>query len=324
MLWKAGLALLLSVALNAAEPERVEFDWAALHLRAMGLLQQGKVAESQRLLEDSIQGARLRGESSTGLAGALNDLGTVYQNEGRLREAECAYREALSHLTRLPGANLRVGLTLWNVATLRLAEGKPSEAEKLYLDAKRILSSGDRTPSPELAVVLCGLADVYRETGRYEEARRAAEDALKIMRGTGHDSQVGVAVFLLGKIAISQHREAEAEELVRRATELWRTSLGPHHPAYASGLATLATVLARKNPSEAVRLFDASLQILEKYVGAEHVWTGYTLLAYAKHLETIGRKKEGQQLKRQGEAILARHFRENLLGHTIDIKAFVK
>ena len=90
MMWKLGLALLLSVALRAAEPERVEFDWVALHLRVMGLLQQKNVAESQRLLEDSIQGARLRGESSIGLATALNDLGSLFHDEGRFREAERA------------------------------------------------------------------------------------------------------------------------------------------------------------------------------------------------------------------------------------------
>jgi tetratricopeptide (TPR) repeat protein len=324
MLWKAGLVLLLSVALAGAEPKSVEFDWVALHLRVMGLLQQRKIAESERLLEDSIHRARLRGESSIGLARALNDLGSLFQDEGRYREADRAYREALSHLTRLPGAILPMGVTLGNVATLRLAEGKPSQAENLYLDARRILSTGDRTQSPELAVVLCGLSDVYWETRRYADATRAANSALDMLRGSGHDSQVGVALFLLGKIAISQHREADAEELVRRATELWRNSLGPEHPTYLSGLATLAIMLAIKNPSEAVRVFDESLQTFDKYVGAEHVWTGYVLLAFAKHLETIGRKKEGKELKRRAEAILARNFRENLLGQTLDIKAYVK
>jgi tetratricopeptide (TPR) repeat protein len=324
MLWKVGWALLLSVALTAAEPKSVESDWLALHLRVMVLLQQRKGAESERLLEDSIHEARLRGESSTGLARALNDLGSLFQDEGRFREAERAYREALSHLTRLPGAILPMGVTLGNVASLRLAEGKASEAEKLYLDARRILSSGDRSQSLELAVVLCGLADVYSETGRYADATRAAHSALDMLRGSEHDSQVGVALFLLGKIAISQHHEAEAEELVRRATESWRTSLGPDHPTYVSGMATLAIMLAIKNPSEAVRVFDEALQTLEKSVGAEHVWTGYALLAFAKNLETIGRKKEGKEMKRRGEAILGRHLRENLLGQTLDIKAYAK
>jgi tetratricopeptide (TPR) repeat protein len=324
MLWKVGLTLLLSIALTAAEPKNVEFDWVALHLRVMGLLQQRKVAESERLLDESIHAARLRGETSNGLARALNDLGSLFQDEGRLREADRVYREALAQLTRLPGGILPMGVTLGNVANLRLAEGKPSEAEKLYLDARRILSNGDRTQSPELAVVLCGLADVYWETRRYADATRAAQTALDMLRGPGHDSQVGVALFLLGKIAISQHREADAEELVRRAVELWRISLGPDHPTYVSGLATLAIVLATENPSEAVRVFDDALQTLEKYLGAEHMWTGYALLAFANHLETFGRKKEGKELKRRGEAILARHFRENLLGQTLDLKAYAK
>jgi tetratricopeptide (TPR) repeat protein len=301
-----------------------EFDWVVLHLRVKGLLQQRKVAESERLLEDSIHSAESRGESSIGLARALNDLGSLFQDEGRFREADRAYRKALSHQSRLSGAILPMGVTLGNVANLRLAEGKPSEAEKLYLDARRILSTGDRTQSPELAVVLCGLSDVYWETRRYADATQAAHSALDMLQGSEHDSQIGVALFLLGKIAISQHREAEAEKLIRRATELWRTSLGPDHPTYVSGLATLAIVLAKKNPSEAVRVFDESLRTLEKFVGSDHRWTGYALRAFAEHLDTIGRKKEGKELKRRGEAILARHFRENMLGRTLDIKAFAK
>src|SRR5262245_5148518 len=146
-LWKVGLALLLSVALTAAEPKSVEFDGVALNLRAVGPLPQRTVAESERLLEDSIHRARSLGESSIGLARALNDLGSLFQDEGRFREAERAYREALSHLRRLPGASLPMGVTLENLANLSLAQGKPSEAEKLYLDARRILSTGDRTQS---------------------------------------------------------------------------------------------------------------------------------------------------------------------------------
>jgi hypothetical protein len=79
--------------------------------------------------------------------------------------------------------------------------------------------------------------------------------------------------------------------------------------------------LSRKNPGESERLFQESLAVIEKRLGSDHPVTGEILLLYADHLETVGRKREAKELRRRGNAIAARHSHENLLGHTIEIRA---
>src|SRR5688572_20440399 len=146
MLWKTVLSVLFGFGIVSAQND---FDWTALQIRVAGLLQQGNVTESQRILQDSVTAARRRGESSAEVAGALNELGTLYHDAGHWIEAERAYTESLSHLTRLPGTQVRIGVLLGNLAGLRLLQGKPSEAEKVYLDAERILASSNATPKSE-------------------------------------------------------------------------------------------------------------------------------------------------------------------------------
>jgi tetratricopeptide (TPR) repeat protein len=299
-----------------------QFDWTVLHLRVAELLQSGNSAESVGLLERAITGARQRGEAGAGLAEALNDLGTLYHDSGRFVEADRAYKESLFHWARTQVTSPKMATALTNLAGLRLIQGRPAEAEKLYGEAERILIAAYGVKSPHLAAVLCGLADVYWETRRYEDARDASERALKVLENTSQDSRTGVALCMLAQIVWKQNREGDAEGLLRRAIEVWRKSLGTQHPTYASGLTSLAVLLSRRDPNEAMRLFRESLELVETHLGPDHVFAGYTLVLYARHLEAVGRKPEGKRLKRRGEAILAKHSRENLLGHTLDISAF--
>jgi tetratricopeptide (TPR) repeat protein len=190
------------------------------------------------------------------------------------------------------------------------------------MDAERLLITACGVESTDVANLRSGLADVYWEMGKYENARRLGERALSVLETAGRTPQFGVALFIVAKTAWKQNRDEEAERLLRRAIEIWRTSLGPQHPTFASGLVSLAVLISRKNPREADQLFAQALQSVETQLGPGHVFTGYTLVLYAQHLEGRGRKGEQKRLKRRGEEILVRHSRDNLLGHTLDIKAF--
>lgn len=303
--------------------QKPEFDWNAVHRRVKDLLQHGHTAEAQMVLEESVKAAYRRGERSAGLAEALNDLGTFYHDSGRFADADRAYSESLSISRQMPEIVPEMAIAMANLAGLRLAEGRPSDAEKLYIEAQHLAISAYGAESAEVANLLTGLADVYMELGEHEKARQLGERAVVILETTGKDPQaLGVALFTVAKAAWRQQRDEEAERLIRRAIEILRRSLGPQHPSYLSGLVSLATLVCRKNPSEGGQLFSEALQSMETQFGPNHFFTGYTLVHYAQHLRDQGRKREAKNLKRRGEEILARHSRENLLGHTFDYKAF--
>jgi len=314
-----------ALGLSAAEPTESKpgVNWTAVQARVRDLLQQGRMAESEKTLEASIKAARELGETSTGFTDALNDLGTIYHDAGRFVDAERVYKEALSQWARIPGANPNKGIVVGNLAGLRLSQGKLSEAERLYLKAEQVLTSTEEVDRASLAFVICGLADVYWQARNYDDARRLAERAASMLESKGRRyPQMGAALTLLGKIAWHEQRPADAERLFREALEIWRATLPREHPTYAAGLTSLAVVLSGKNPNEAEELFRRALQVGETHSDREHVFTGFTLVLYARHLENTKRKAEAKELKRRGEKILAEHFRENRLGQTFDIKAF--
>jgi tetratricopeptide (TPR) repeat protein len=307
------------IPLRSEEPE---FDWSALHKQVADLLQRGSISESETVLGDSIARGRGRNERSEGMAEALNDLGSLYHDSGRLIEAERAYRESISIWNVLGSSNPKMGITLSNLAGLRLAQGRPSDAEKLYVQAEKILVVKRGAQSAEAAAVFCGLADVYWETGGYAKARLLGERALSILEPTPDNPQLGVALFILAKTAWKQSRDEDAEQMLRRAIEVWRTTLGPLHPTVLSALVSLGVFLSGRNPAEADRLFSDALRSIETQFGPNHAYSGYALMVYARHLDSRGLGKEARKLKRRGEQILARHARENLLGHMLDIKSF--
>jgi tetratricopeptide (TPR) repeat protein len=303
-----------------ADNRQPVFDWAGLNRRVAGLLRQGLTIEGQNALESGIQSARQAGASGPELAEALSDLGTLYQDSGRFLDADRAYTESAARWRQL-SADPKLATALQNLASLRLLQAKPSEAENLLVEAERIVLKAYGAEASKLVPVLNGLTDVYYETGRYNEARRSSERALALLKNADEDPQLGNALFLLAKIEWRQKRETEAETLIRRAILVWQTSLGSQHPTYASGLTSLAVLLSRKNPDESERLFQESLAVMGKRLGSDHPVTGEILLLYANHLETVGRKREAKEMRHLGNAIAARHSRENLLGHTIEIRA---
>ena len=79
---------------------------------------------------------RLWGDAHPSVATSLNNLALLYDTQGRTREAEPLYQEALAMRKRLWGdAHPSVARSLNNLALLYDTQGRTSDAEPLYLQA---------------------------------------------------------------------------------------------------------------------------------------------------------------------------------------------
>ena len=80
------------------------------------------------------------------------------------------------------------------------------------------------------------------QQGRYEEAARVANDALKVAERTfgQSDEKYAVAVSNLAAQFKSQGNFQEAETLYLKAKAIWEKTLGPDHPNIASSYNNLA------------------------------------------------------------------------------------
>jgi tetratricopeptide (TPR) repeat protein len=130
------------------------------------------------------------------LATSLNNLASLYYNQGKYSEAEPLYLDALAMRKRLfTGDHSDVATSLNNLALLYNSQGKYSEAESLYVDALEMtkrLFTGDH---PDVAQSLNNLASLYHNQGRYSEAEPLYLDALAIFErvlGTDHTNTITV------------------------------------------------------------------------------------------------------------------------------------
>ena len=98
--------------------------------------------------------------------------GTKAYQQRRYADAEKSFQSALKEAEGFGQEDLRLALTLNNLAFLYQAQGKYAEAEPLY---KRSLAIWERTLGPEhpnVAQSLENYAALLRETNREAEAAR--------------------------------------------------------------------------------------------------------------------------------------------------------
>src|SRR5579872_353543 len=105
-------------------------------------------------------------DGHTDLASSLNNLAFLYSSQGKLRDAEPFYKDALEIRKRLIKGQDHpdLALSLNNLATLYKDLGRLGDAEPLNRDAvemyKRLFKGQDH---PNLAVSLNNLAVLYRK-----------------------------------------------------------------------------------------------------------------------------------------------------------------
>ncbi len=85
-----------------------------------------------------------------------------------------------------------------------------------------------------MAYILNGLAELYAEQGRYEEAEPLYKRSLEISEGLhgdgADDALLAYPLHKLGEIYRNQQRFREAETLFGRALTLREKTLEPDHP----------------------------------------------------------------------------------------------
>ncbi|KAI3332970.1 FabD/lysophospholipase-like protein [Ustulina deusta] len=133
----------------------------------------------------------------TTISRAMNNLGNLYIDQGRLPEAEAMYERALRGDKTAYGSEHIFTLdTVYNLGILYCYQGRPLEAEAMY---KRALRGFEKAYGSEHIVTLKtvhNLGILYHNQGRLLEAKAMCEQALQ-----GYEKA-------LGPEAISTHRHA--------------------------------------------------------------------------------------------------------------------
>ncbi|MDQ3047233.1 MAG: tetratricopeptide repeat protein [Bacteroidota bacterium] len=223
-----------------------------------------------------------------------NNLGELYRHMGNYPDAESVLTDVLA-ISR--ENSLSSAMVLNNLALVKKALGKYSEAENNYKKAISIYKALNKTNHPDYTNPVNNMGELYRVMGRFQEAVYAFEEVIELRRkllGTLHPNYAN-ALNNLALVEFWLQKYDDAEGHLLECKEIYKKTLGEKDKLYANCLNNLASLYQAKGSY--VKAEQYYKECLEIYKGKY----GETSDKYALYLG--GLAGTYRQMKRYGEAI---------------------
>ncbi len=295
-----------------------------------------KYREAEQIFRDLLEQAANSPEPNTQVHAGHMSLASLYQDAGKLAEAEEHYKAAVAETEKTelwPGRGFLASTSMW-LARFYVAQHRYDEAEPLFQRALEI-HEADTSPNSYLRGHLRDFAKFYEEQRKYEAAEKLYRRALEVceqLPGTCSAFTV-LAVDDLAGLCRARGRYAEAEKLYRRSltsvednvksqaalwTKGWRrwgnrrdleARISLNQIPISSALDRLAEVCEyQEKYIEAEPLRRRSIEIKERAWGERRSWYIVdSLAAFANVLRKIGREQEAAEVDTRVEAIRAKY-----------------
>lgn len=244
---------------------------AAAQANLAGVLaSRGDVAAAAELLETALLALEAAYDPfNPDAARVRNRLGEVYETQGRVAEAEAAYRGALP---AWPEAVAERGLVLANLGRLLGVRGALDAAERALQEAVAALEPHGARLAADLAEALHSLGSVLRERSRLGESEATLRRALALREaslGGDHEDTALTLVALAGTLHLDGELRS-ARPLYSRALRIQEEALGAAHPEVGETLYNLAHLsLALGDVASAKAELARSLRILSAAYGSD-------------------------------------------------------
>ncbi|KAK1656358.1 hypothetical protein BDP81DRAFT_364381 [Colletotrichum phormii] len=211
----------------------------------------------------------------------FHELGILYSDQGRLKEAEAMYERALQGKEKALGPDHTSTLdSVECLGILYSKQGRLKEAEAMY---ERALQGNEKAWGPDHTSTLLtvgNLGNLYKDQGRLKEAEAMYERALQGKEkalGPDHTSTLST-VHNLGILYSDQGRLKEAEAMYERALQGNEKALGPDHTSTLSTVHNLGILYSDQGRlKEAEAMYERALQGKEKALGPDHTSTLLTV-----------------------------------------------
>jgi tetratricopeptide (TPR) repeat protein len=289
------------------------------------MIAQGRYAQALPALEEARETAESAGRRDAEVAILLNNLGSVYYELGRHRDARNLFERSLVMWRDLGETDTTaVTRTLNNLGAVYLKLHLLQKAEETLTQASALEEklSGNRD-DVRVARAWASLGQVYQAERRWADAENLFRKALAVRereQGPNH-RDVASALNNLAVLLQDSKRFEEAEPLLERALRIWEDRLGSDHPLVAAAshnLAVLYTQVGRTR--EAETYFKRAIRIASVALPPDHPNTAAYMDSYAVLLRRLGRKDEAGRLEKSAKLARERYRRNNLIGYTVDAR----
>lgn len=208
------------------------------------------------------------------IAGAINDLGILKQEQAKYQESLNLLREALNIYQKNFGETDRdVASTLNNLALTLESLNDIDGAEKYYKKSLEVylkLYSPDR---PEISTIYNNLAYIYIDKDNLNKAEEYFKKSLELKInafGKNH-SLVGLGYMNLGALEYTMNKFAVSESNLLAALENFNTSLNANHIWFGLTNFWYSKILTKKsNYTEAEKCVRTALSIYIKNYPKDH------------------------------------------------------
>ncbi|MCB9935371.1 MAG: tetratricopeptide repeat protein [Planctomycetes bacterium] len=270
---------------------RAEGAWAlvANTLSALAILYRTKEEYSTALdCLDRLEQLPL--EDGAASRNTSNARGNVLWRQGRIREAEIQYREAV-RLARETGDVPGQAIALGNLGNIHMDREEPSNAEECYTAA--IAMCREIGLRSHAALYTMALGGVHRKRGGHVEALAAYEQAESFMTAVGNLAEASSIVANRGLVLQDMGRYAEALSEFQRAEQLARQAHAPLQ--VASHISRQADLYAAEGRfAQAVELYRHSLQTRRGHGAEINRQDAQLQIALAEALHEMGRRQEAR------------------------------
>ena len=241
-------------------------------------------------------------------AGAVNDLGLMYRDQGDYGQSETLLRESLSMLHRLVGdKHPDVAQALNNLGLVQQRQGDLTGAETTFRQALAMQRELLGEVHPDVANTLNNLAFVIDAKHDVHGALATETEALDIYRKVFPNDNPDVARVMnrIGYWYVQTREYASAERYLEDALAMRRRLFDKDHPEIASSLMHLGVLqVATHRYQEALQSSRAAAQIYTSAMSATNWRTGVAESVSGAALAGLGQYAQAEQQLVHGYAIL--------------------
>ncbi|MCU0444606.1 MAG: tetratricopeptide repeat protein [Microscillaceae bacterium] len=233
---------------------------------------------------------------------ALGNLGLLYQGKGNITRATDTFLEVLAIQKKQLGTNHpNYAQTLRSLAFLYQQGSNYAQAESMYRESLKIQKAIFGEKHPNYLETLDNLGLLYENIGNYAEAEALYKQALQGIRETLGNKHPNYANVLnkLGTLYFQKNDNlTQAEPLLLEAIEIIRTHFGENSTDYANYLSNFGIFyLEIANYQKAEEILLQSLSILQKNLGADHLYCARLMNILGNLYQIIGKPQAETMLK---------------------------